>query len=53
MSNVEVENNIFEPLAEMKNRILCACDVNEAAAETSADEYLKGAVHVAMIYWRI
>lgn len=35
MSNVEVENNIFEPLAEMKKLdILCMCDVNEAAAET-------------------
>lgn len=35
MSNVEVENNIFEPLTEMKKLdILCMCDVNEAAAET-------------------
>ena len=35
MSNVEVENNIFEPLTEMKNLdTLCMCDVNEAAAET-------------------
>lgn len=35
MSNVEVENNIFEPLAEMKKLdTLCICDVNEAAAET-------------------
>ena len=35
MSNVEVENNIFEPLAEMKKLdTLCMCDVNEAAAET-------------------
>ena len=35
MSNVEVENNIFEPLAEMKKlNTLCMCDVNEAAAET-------------------
>ena len=34
MSNVEVENNIFEPLAEMKKLdTLCTCDVNEAAAE--------------------
>lgn len=34
MSNVEVENNIFEPLAEMKKLdTLCMCDVNEAAAE--------------------
>lgn len=35
MSNVEVENNIFEPLAEMKKLdTLCMCDVNEVAAET-------------------
>ena len=35
MSNVEVENNIFEPLAEMKKLdTLCMYDVNEAAAET-------------------
>lgn len=35
MSNVEVENNIFEPLTEMKKLdTLCTCDVNEAAAET-------------------
>lgn len=35
MSNMEVENNIFEPLAEMKKLdTLCMCDVNEAAAET-------------------
>lgn len=35
MSNVEVENNIFEPLAEMKKLdTLCMCDVNEAVAET-------------------
>ena len=35
MSNVEVKNNIFEPLAEMKKLdTLCMCDVNEAAAET-------------------
>ena len=35
MSNVEVENNICEPLAEMKKLdTLCMCDVNEAAAET-------------------
>ena len=35
MSIVEVENNIFEPLAEMKKLdTLCMCDVNEAAAET-------------------
>lgn len=35
MSNVEVENNIFEPLSEMKKLdTLCMCDVNEAAAET-------------------
>lgn len=35
MSNVEVENNIFEPLIEMKKLdTLCMCDVNEAAAET-------------------
>ena len=35
MSNVEVENNIFEPLTEMKKlNTLCMCDVNEAAAET-------------------
>ena len=35
MSNVEVENNIFEPLTEMqKLDTLCMCDVNEAAAET-------------------
>ena len=35
MSNVEVENNIFELLAEMKKLdTLCMCDVNEAAAET-------------------
>lgn len=34
MSNVEVENNIFEPLSEMKKLdTLCMCDVNEAAAE--------------------
>lgn len=34
MSNVEVENNIFEPLTEMKKlNTLCMCDVNEAAAE--------------------
>ena len=35
MSNVEVENNIFEPLTEMKKLdTLCMCDVNEAAAGT-------------------
>lgn len=35
MSNVEVENNIFEPLTEMKKLdTLCMCDVNEAAVET-------------------
>ena len=35
MSNMEVENNIFEPLTEMKILdTLCMCDVNEAAAET-------------------
>lgn len=35
MSNMEVENNIFEPLTEMKKlNTLCMCDVNEAAAET-------------------
>ena len=35
MSNVEVENNIFEPLTEMKKLdTLCMCDINEAAAET-------------------
>ena len=35
MSNVEVENNIFEPLTEMKKLdTLCMCDVNEAPAET-------------------
>ena len=35
MSNVEVENNIFEPLTEMKKLdTLCMCDVNEVAAET-------------------
>ena len=35
MSNVEVENNIFEPLIEMKKLdTLYMCDVNEAAAET-------------------
>ena len=35
MSNVEVKNNIFEPLTEMKKlNTLCMCDVNEAAAET-------------------
>lgn len=35
MSNMEVENNIFEPLTEMKKLdTLCMCDVNEAAAET-------------------
>ena len=35
MSNVEIENNIFEPLTEMKKLdTLCMCDVNEAAAET-------------------
>lgn len=35
MSNVEVENNIFEPLTEMKKMdTLCMCDINEAAAET-------------------
>ena len=35
MSNMEVENNIFEPLIEMKKLdTLCMCDVNEAAAET-------------------
>ena len=35
MSNMEVENNIFEPLTEMKKLdTLCMCDVNEAATET-------------------
>ena len=35
MRNVEVENNIFEPLTEMKKLdTLCMCDVNETAAET-------------------
>lgn len=35
MNNMEVENNIFEPLTEMKKLdTLCMCDVNEAAAET-------------------
>lgn len=35
MSNMEVENNIFEPLTEMKKLdTVCMCDVNEAAAET-------------------
>lgn len=35
MSNMEVENNIFEPLTEMKKLdTLCMCDVNETAAET-------------------
>ena len=35
MSNVEVKNNIFEPLTEMKKLdTLCMCDVNEAATET-------------------
>lgn len=35
MSNVEVKNNIFEPLTEIKKLdTLCMCDVNEAAAET-------------------
>ena len=35
VSNMEVENNIFEPLTEMKKLdTLCMCDVNEAAAET-------------------
>ena len=35
MSNMEVENNIFESLTEMKKLdTLCMCDVNEAAAET-------------------
>ena len=35
MSNMEVENNIFEPLTEMKKLdTLCMCDVNEATAET-------------------
>ena len=35
MSNVEVKNNIFEPLTEMKKLdTLCMCDINEAAAET-------------------
>ena len=35
MSNMEVENNIFELLTEMKKLdTLCMCDVNEAAAET-------------------
>lgn len=35
MSNMEVENNIFEPLTEMKKLdTLCMCDVNEVAAET-------------------
>ena len=35
MSNVEVENNIFEPLTEMKKLdTLCMCDINEVAAET-------------------
>ena len=35
MSNEEVENNILEPLSEMKKLdTLCMCDVNEAAAET-------------------
>ena len=35
MSNAEIKNNIFEPLAEMKKLdTLCMCDINEAAAET-------------------
>ena len=35
MSNAEIQNNIFEPLAEMKKLdTLCMCDINEAAAET-------------------
>ena len=35
MSNAEIKNNIFEPLAEMeKLDTLCMCDINEAAAET-------------------
>ena len=41
MSNVEVENNIFEPLTEMKKLdTLCMCDVNEAAAETLSQNEL-------------
>ena len=42
MSNVEVENNIFEPLAEMKKLdTLCMCDVNAAAETLSQMSTLK------------
>jgi hypothetical protein len=42
MSNVEVENNIFEPLTEMKKLdTLCMCDVNEAAETLSQMSTLK------------
>ena len=35
MSNAEIKNNIFEPLAEMKKLdTLCMCDINEAVEET-------------------
>lgn len=56
MSNVEVENNIFEPLAEMKKLdTLCMCDVNEAAAETlSQMSTLKALFMWGIVpYWRI
>ena len=56
MSNVEVENNIFEPLTEMKKLdTLCMCDVNEAAAETlSQMSTLKALFMWGIVpYWRI
>ena len=48
MSNAEIKNNIFEPLAEMeKLDTLCMCDINEAAAETlSKLSTLKALIHV-------
>lgn len=57
MSNVEVENNIFEPLAEMKKLdTLCMCDVNEAAAETLSQMSTLKALFMwggIVPYWRI
>ncbi|RHQ04312.1 hypothetical protein DW999_07710 [Ruminococcus sp. AM54-14NS] len=56
MSNVEVENNIFEPLSEMKKLdTLCMCDVNEAAAEIlSQMSTLKALFMWGIVpYWRI
>lgn len=56
MSNMEVENNIFEPLTEMKKLdTLCMCDVNEAAAETlSQMSTLKALFMWGIVpYWRI